>query len=71
MKIVSDIYRDGNLWRYATWIDDVYDCSGTLPVDDDATEKEAEAAVRGLFADEDHMVIRVDDIETGAVEADA
>lgn len=66
--ITSNIYRADGEWCHATSINGEHDDSDTLGLDDDATAKEAAAAVRELYShlDGEHKVNRVDDIGAGA-----
>ena len=55
----TNVYRDGDVWCHATWIDEEFDCSDPLGIPDDATEAEAMDAARAMLSG--HVAYRVDD----------
>jgi len=59
----TNIYKDGGVWCHATWIDNEFDASDPLGIDDGATDYEAANAARSLLGGGiDHVVNRIDDI---------
>ena len=59
-----NVYRDGDVWCHATWIDEEFDCSDPLGIPDDATEAEAMDAARAMLSGrvKRHEVNRIDDV---------
>lgn len=60
----TNVYRDGEVWCHATWIDGEFDSSDPLDVPDEATEAEAMQAAREMLAGRvrEHDVNRVSDV---------
>ena len=60
----TNVYRDGDVWCHATWIDGDFDSSDPLGIPDDATEAEAMDAAREMLSGrvEQHDTNRVEDV---------
>lgn len=64
--IKINVYRDGRAWFGARWIDDEYDGSDRLEIDDNASDEQAITKARqmSLSVSGTRVVHRVPDIDT-------